>query len=155
MGRPGQRSDVVIAIFDYQPGVKLARPGGMSAAAGGDANAWGLMPNSRAKVTGIALSPNLWGDKPQPHNGQHVFFLLDGCKDAGKGVGRGFFVEMLRSELRQVRSTLEAYAASAEITGLEEASACGLGMSNQGAWNLLLRVTSRAGVATYKIDRWD
>jgi len=118
-------------------------------------SSWGLQPGQMVPVTGIALSPNLWGDQPQTHHGRHAFFLLEGCRDGSSGRGRGFFTETLRSELRAARSTLEAYNAQAVITGVEGATACGLGVSASAPMNLSLRVTSKAGVAYYKLDRWD
>jgi hypothetical protein len=84
-----------------------------------------------------------------------VFFLLEGCKDAGHGVGRGFYSEMLKSDLKPVRATLEAYTASAAIVGAEEADACGLGFSDQAPWNLTLRVMTPTGQRTVLIDRAD
>jgi hypothetical protein len=71
-----------------------------------------------------------------------------------QGVGRGSFVETLRSEFHGLRSTVEGYAASATIAGGEDANACGLGLSEQAPWTLRLGVRTAAGVAVYLIDRW-
>ena len=146
-------SNVTVAEFNYVPGQRLASPprGLRSAQTEG---AWNVATGQWVKVNGIVASPNMWGDKPMSQHGQHTFFLLDGCKDT-QGVGRGFYTETLKGEYRSVRATLEAYTASAVIAGAEEASACGLGMNNSTPWNLMLRVTSDAGVGFYKIDRWD
>ena len=54
-----------------------------------------------------------------------------------------------------MRSTLEAFNRTATIAGADEAEGCGLGMSDQTPWNLVLRVTTANAVATYLIDRWD
>jgi hypothetical protein len=117
-------------------------------------NSWGVSANF-VKVNGIVNSPNTWGDKPVLQAGQHVFFLLDGCKDATEGKGRGFFNEMLKSDLREIRKTLESYMANTAIEGSEAASACGLGYSKDSEWNLILKVKSDLGVRFVKIDRWD
>jgi len=152
----GEMSNVRVASFDFRPGQKLTyAPVDMRPASAGSPNAWGLTPNQWAKVTGVTLSPNMWGKTPMPQHGQHVFFLLDGCKDTSKGTGRGFFVETLRGELRPLRSTLEAYTATAAIEGADRATACGVGMTSGATWDLLVRVTTESGVATYKLDRWD
>lgn len=98
---------------------------------------------------------NLWGERPLPHCGQHVFFILDGCRDLSEGKSRGMFVEMLKSDYREVRATLEAYLAQALIAGAEAATACGLGMSSSAPWNLTLRVTDALGTRDYRIDRWE
>jgi hypothetical protein len=97
----------------------------------------------------------LWGEKPLQQHGQHIFFLLDGCRDTTQGVARGFFTETLRSEFHPIRATLEAYSAAATVAGAEEANTCGIGMSNGTPWNLTVRVTTAQSVATYLIDRWD
>ena len=149
----GSASDVEVTSFDYVPGQKLGAvpPGLRSTQASG---AWGLAPGQWAPVTAIVPSPNLWGDRPLTQHGQHMFFLLDGCRDKVRGVGRGFFVETLRSEFYPIRSTMEAYATSATLAGAEDATACGLGMSDQSPWNLTLRVTTATATTTYLIDRW-
>ena len=95
------------------------------------------------------------GDRPLRQHGRHLFFLLHGCRDTRRGVGRGFFVETLKGEFHPIRSTLEAYTATATLEGSEEATACGLGMSDQAPWDLLLRVTTASGTTLYQIDRWE
>lgn len=151
----GANSDVEVASFDFVPGKKLdAPPRGMRPAKD-EGDAWNMAPGRWVRATCIAPSPNLWGDRPLKQHGRHVFFLLEGCRDTMRGVGRGFFVETLRSDFHPIRSTLEAYAASATIAGAEEADACGLGMSDQAPWNLALRVTTASSVQTYLIERWD
>lgn len=148
-------SQVVVADFHYsRSGNSAMHTPGMRAPSR-EAGTWGLAPGAMVKVNAIVESPNMWGDKPTPHHGQHAFFVLDGCRDKTAGLGRGFFTEMLNSELRPARATLEAYAAAATIAGAEEADACGLGMSNQAPWDLVLRVHTAAITQLYKIDRWD
>lgn len=128
------------------------------AGASTSSSSWGVQPGQWTKVRAVTLSPNLWGPMPQTHHGRHVFFLLDGCRDSTSGLGRGFFAEALRSELREVRSTLEAYAAKTPIQGAEGAEACGVGFKEggQGWADALLRVTDRRGIqSVYQLDRWD
>ena len=114
---------------------------------------WNLS-TSRAEVTGIALQPNLW----QPgyeHNGEGVFFILNGCKDTHNR-SSALFPEILRGELREVRSTIEAYSKQHKIGGYDEASACGLLLqSSRDDWKCTLHVTTDVGVSIYKLDRWD
>jgi hypothetical protein len=144
-----------VAVIDYVQGVRPEAINGLRRASAGAANEWGVAPGW-VKATAIVESPNLWGKTPIPHFGQHAFVLLEGCKDTTQGVGRGFFTEALKSDLRQVRSVLEAYTASAKIAGAESATACGLGISKQSTGDMLVRVTSASGgSAAYKIDRWD
>jgi hypothetical protein len=154
-GETGAASDVTVLEFDYEPGQRLARRPQQATPPPGGTGAWGLRAGSWARVTGIAASPNLWGEHPLTQHGRHTFFLLDQCRDTTSGRGRGFFTETLRSELRPIRATLEAFNSSAEIAGAEQATACGLGMTDQQPWNLTLRVTTAHSVAVVMIDRWD
>jgi hypothetical protein len=143
-----------VASFLYQPGVPLnlasERPTGLTTT-----NGWGLTPNTWVPVTAVVQSPNLWGTPQRDSHGPHAFVLLEGCRDTQDGLGRGFYTEMLKSTLQPVRSVLEAYTATAEITGKDQATACGLGLSPTGTGALALRVTSLGTVSTYTIDRWD
>lgn len=116
---------------------------------------WTAAKNTFVEVTGITTSPNLWGKEPVPHAGNHTFFLLDGLKDTSEGLGRGFFNEHLKSEFREIRRVLEAYAATATIEGAEEATACGLGFSKDTPWDVTFRVTTAVGTQLVKVDRWD
>lgn len=146
----GERHDLV--SFHYQRGVAPAIHGN---AVQSNGEAWGLATNQFHPVTGVVKSPNLWGGNPVERVGDHTFFLIDGCKDSTEGKGRGFFNEMLKPELREIRKTLEAYTANTPIADNETATACGLGFSKDGEWNVTLRVTSGSVVGLYKVDRWD
>ena len=144
-------SRIDLASFRYEHGVAPAIRGNATPAG----TAWNLTVNQFCPVTAIVKSPNLWGDNPVTHAGDHTFFLIDGCQDTTEGKGRGFFNEMLKPELREIRKTLEAYTANTPIAGGDSATACGLGYSKDGEWGVTLRVTTGTIVATYKLDRWD
>lgn len=106
-----------------------------------------------ATVTGIALQPNMW----QPgyeHHGAGALFILEDCKD-GNNKSSGLFPEILRSELREVRHTIEAYSNANELGGYDEASACGILIQSGFKIPVWLRVTTDVGVRNYKLDRWD
>ena len=115
---------------------------------------WNLPRGGWTDVTGITLQPNLW----QPgydHQGHGLLFVLKNCKDT-QNKSSGLFPEIMRSELREVRSTIEAYSRSNALSGYEEASACGRLLQSGHSWNNVeLRVTTNLGVSTYKLDRWD
>lgn len=121
---------------------------------------WGINSGSFVKVNGITTSPNTWGQKNGEHHynpsGEHIFFILDGLKDTSEGKGRGFFTEMLKPELREIRKTLDAYTAGTPIENAEEATACGLGFNKENNWDLTLKVTLKNGsTRLIKIDRID
>ncbi|MBQ8647888.1 MAG: hypothetical protein IJ484_07085 [Oscillospiraceae bacterium] len=145
--------------FDYRDGVVTnLRMGGSpceGAGAGGIAD-WNLEANAFVPVTAVVTSPNLWGDKAVPSLGSHTFFLLEGCRDNGEGRGRGFIAETMVPELTPYRRTLNAYTTQSVIEGADTADACGMGYSEQGEWNLTLRVLNRSGsTRIYRIDRFD
>ena len=123
---------------------------------GGSApSAWGLRIGW-VEVTGVVLQPNLW--KPGfEHSGQSVFFILKDCKDHRyRGAGVALFPEVLKSELHEVRATIEAYSRTAVIESYDEASACGIRcQANSKLWNYTFRVTTDLGTTMYKLDRWD
>lgn len=121
---------------------------------GSDYSKWNLS-TGYCKVTGVSYQPSMWyGDFP--HQSKSVYFILEGAKDSGyKGAGNALFPETLKSELREIRSSIEAYSKSATIEGYEEASACGIRLQYGSNWDATFRVKTNTGTAVYKLDRWD
>lgn len=150
----GTNERLNIFEFDYSNGVvtNFKSATGTSAS---NTETWGLMTNEFAEVTGIVKSPNTWNDRDGAKNGEHTFFILKGCKDTSEGKGRGFFNEILKPELREIRKTLEVYSANTPIEEAESADACGVGYSVDSEWNVLLRVESNGNSRMIKIDRFD
>lgn len=143
-----------VFVFDYRDGkISNLQIGGQKGSVQ-SSSAWGIATNSFAKVKGILRSPNAW-DCSSSVAGEHWFFLLDGCKDADEGKGRGFFNEMLKPELRTIRKTLELYTAETPLEGAEEADACGIGYAIGSDWNVTLKVTENGNTRLVKIDRYD
>jgi hypothetical protein len=108
------------------------------------------------KVTGICYQPPMWYGN-MDHQSKGVFFILNGAKDNGHSrCGSGLFPEILKSELHEVRSTIEAYSKSTSPAGHEYASACGINLQYSRSWdNTTVLVKTGTGSATYKLDRWD
>lgn len=139
--------------FDYRNGVvSNLKTGGHTTES--NSELWGLTMNTFVEVKGIVNSPNTWGDG-KTTNGNHTFFILEGCGDTSEGKGRGFFNEILKPELREIRKTLELYSANTPIEGAEDSDACGVGFTTDGEWNLVIRVTSNGNSRLVKIDRFD
>lgn len=141
--------------FDYINGeVKNFKAAGGTSTS--NSEMWGLTTNEFVEVKGILKSPNMWNksndENPDNH---HTFFILEGCKDDSQGKGRGFFNEILKTELREIRKTLELYSANTPIEGADESDACGVGFTTDGEWNLVIRVTSNGNTRLIKIDRFD
>lgn len=118
-------------------------------------NTWNVPNNAFVEVTGITNSPNMWGSNNVVHSGEHVFFLLKDCKDNSEGKGRGFFTEMLTSDLQKIRKTLEAYTSITPISGVEFSNACGMGFLKGTDWNVEVKVTTNNSSRIIKIDRFD
>ena len=118
---------------------------------------WNLRAGVYHPVTAIALPPSMWSATRRfDHQGEKVFFLLEGAKDTEYLQGAGFFPEFLKSEFHEIRATIEAYARAAVIEGKDEAEACGLGLAKGSTWDQTFRVTAKRGERTlYKLDRWD
>lgn len=114
---------------------------------------WGLS-QGYTEVTGVVLQPNMWRTG-YDHHGKSVFFILKNCKDQNNRAS-SLFPEHLKGELREVRSTIEAYSKSHPLAGFDEASACGIRLQGGSQfWDCTLRVTTDVGVSIYNLDRWD
>lgn len=119
---------------------------------GSQPSQWG-MEIGYCEVTGIAFQPNMWHGGFE-HQGEGVLFILNGAKDQRHN-GIALFPEILKSELHPVRATIEAFSKAMKLSGVEDASACGLLLQNGSNWNARFRVTSDVGTAVYTLDRWD
>lgn len=132
--REGQRNP--FSVYTYVRG-SLARD-------------WNLSSDTWAPVNALTLRPHQWFSDEFKHQQKDAFAIIDQCLDVRGGSSLCLFPEILRSELHPVRATIEAYSNRGKMEGKEDASACGLRVIGAR-----LRVTSKAGVAIYEIDRWD
>jgi hypothetical protein len=121
---------------------------------GSEPSRWNLKGRT-AEVTAITLLPSCWSKDGFEHHGKGAIFILKDCRDLkSANSGGALFPEILKNELRAVRSTIEAYSRTAVLGGAEEASACGLLIS--GNSGVRLRATMKSGaVMAVRIDRWD
>jgi len=115
---------------------------------------WNLR-SGYVKVVAVTLQPSMWRVQLD-HQGKGVIFILEGAKDIRyQGSGLALFPETLKTELRGIRSTIEAFSKAGDLEGFEEANACGVGLQATRKGNIKLRVLSRGTKTTYTIDRWD
>ena len=123
---------------------------------GSPAAKWAMAAGTFVTVNAVSHLPSMWQGGYE-HQGCGVILVLDGCRDMAASVDLCLFPEILRSDYREIRSTIEAYSKSRKLTGAAEASACGLDLRKGGNWNQRMRVTSNNGktVAMYDLDRWD
>lgn len=106
---------------------------------------WNLTNNTWVNVTGVTSHPGV---------DEGYLFILEGCMDTNTQQGLALFPTDLRNELFEVRSVIEAYSKSEQLTGQEDASACGyqVGGNNFG---IQVEVTTNDGKQKYLIDRRD
>lgn len=115
---------------------------------------WGLS-QGWCPVTAVTLGPQSWGDESAfMHHGQHVFLILQGCKDTRES-GNAIFPETLKSEFHGIRATIEAYSRSAKLEGRDESSANGIMLCKGQPWHAVVRVRSGSQTMEYLLDRWD
>lgn len=112
------------------------------------------LENPWTPVTGISLDPAHWF-QDTPGQNEALHFLLEGAQETRKHAGLALFPETLRSELHEIRKTIEEFSRRGQLEGQEEASACGLRAGKGFAWAVLLKVTTADGMRRYKLDRWD
>lgn len=118
---------------------------------GSFATQWGLVGGMWANVTGICEHPSHWNGPSDQANANVL--ILEGARDNAIRE-LALFPETFRSELHEVRSTIEAYSKGSKVQGYEDASACGYGVSK--GLNIKLRVTnSENQTMVYTIDRLD
>lgn len=127
---------------------------------GSPAARWGLKGNDFVECTGIFLSPNAW-QEGSTHQGLSLFFALKDCRDSRMS-GLALFPVILRSELREVRSTIERFSnTQGTMEGAEAGNANGLAlqMTSDAAGSTVqigVRVTLKHGVEqNYRIVRWE
>jgi hypothetical protein len=122
---------------------------------GSMASRWGLSAGW-ARVVAVTLQPNLWHGAKFEHQGAGALFVLPGAKDGNAArAGCGLFPEILKSELREVRSTIEAFSRRATPSGAEEASANGYIIQKNNADATVRAVLGNGMRMGYRIDRWD
>ncbi|GAB2517989.1 hypothetical protein GCM10027167_20930 [Nocardia heshunensis] len=116
---------------------------------------WGLHPGELRDVTAVVDHPAAWNvDEDRTHREQSVMFTLAGATDTGYTKGAGFFPSYLRSDLHEIRKTLEAHTLEAVVAGRDEAEACGL-LVSKGTIDHTFYVTTDTIRTPYTLDRWD
>jgi hypothetical protein len=117
---------------------------------------WNLKPGNYCRVTAVSLLPSMWGPEPLSHFGKGVFFILEGAIDRrSEKAGLALFPETLRSELREIRSTIEAFSKAGRLEEADKATACGVVLMAGNQRDIRLRAKSKLSTLEYKLDRWD
>ncbi len=122
---------------------------------GSTAGQWNLQAGQYAEVTGVTLASHMWGGQRLANQKRSVTFVLKGARDTGHQRSGGMFPETMRSEYHAIRKVLERHFMQAAIEGKDEATACGICMSDGAQWNHRLRVQAGGVMVEYVLDRWD
>lgn len=101
------------------------------------------------------MQPSSWTGAAS-HHGEGAYLIVRGARDRnGVRCGIGLFPEILKSDYRAIRASMEAYSRSQQLGGQETASACGICLHKGLAWGQTLRATVAGARVLYLLDRWD
>lgn len=121
---------------------------------GSEARQWGIKIGSLVDVTAISNLPNEW-QAGFDHHHKGIIFILSGAVDS-KDSGLALFPETLKTELHEIRSTIEAFSKAGQLEGKESASASGVMIGNGSNFNAVFRCKFKNGVIlNFQIDRMD
>lgn len=123
---------------------------------GAPADAFDLEAGTYAQVLAIVTMPWKWNPATADFGHSGELLVLEGAEDESVDE-LGIFPQDLRSELHQVRTTIEAYSKEGTIQDVDGQKAQGLMLSYGRPVPHLcqLRVTNALGCTFYNIDRWD
>ncbi len=119
---------------------------------GSMASNWGLRSGEWANVDAVTLKPSFWGEAMNNQSPGAVL-ILHGAKDS-REVPVCIFPETLKSDFHAIRATIEAFSRNGKMEGADESSACGLMVEGQD-FDHTVRVTTKLGRQSYRLDRWN
>lgn len=112
---------------------------------------WALVDGEWADIVGVTLMPSNWNGCKSDFS-KHVCLVIEGMRDA-RNSSASLFPEILRSELREVRATIEAYSSNACIQKTENPVGAVILPSTVG--NTVIEVAGDVLRRYYRIDRWE
>lgn len=125
---------------------------------GSPASQWGLRSGVWVDVNVAVYNPAAW-KPPAMTQYKGVLLVLDGCMDSNENSGNALFPECLKSELHEVRATIEAFSRRAKLGGRSGALASGLYLGGTSQSNdrhgIVVRAFYKGAWQQYHIDRWD
>ncbi len=117
---------------------------------------WGLTANQWVDVKMIFNNPAHWSDPNAfQHQGNHVFFALDGAHDRRYVEGGLFFLSHLRSEYKPIEKVLEQHSKNNRLDKVGPNDANGMMFAADQPWNAQFRVVTNETVQIIDIDRFD
>ena len=118
------------------------------------ASRWGLRAGSYCEAVGITALPWMWNGGMSSNQSEGAVLLLSGARDSSC-TGLCLFPETLRSELHEVRKTIEAHSHSGRLVRPTGQLASGLGFGPNSSQSISLEVTQGGVIYSVEIDRWD
>lgn len=115
---------------------------------------WSLPQGSWVEITGLSPSLAWWRGQKSTHFPEAVVAHLKGARET-RPASLCLFPEILKSELHEVRRTIEAFSQKGTPEGAAEGTANGVIFGSRGAINALLRVTGKNSTREILVDRWD
>lgn len=111
---------------------------------GSTAQQWGLQSGQWAKAAAICLKPCHWQSDKFTHQGDGIFFILEGAKEK-RAAELCLFPEILKSEYHGIRSVMEAHSRSQKVQDAEHGTANGIALDGIGT--LTVRVKGKLGAS--------
>ena len=118
---------------------------------GSTAFQWGLRSGSWTDVEAIVEQPNMRSNAS--HQGEQIMFVIKGAADT-RNTSLALFPEILKSDLREIRSTIEAYSRKGTLKRPRGQLASGY-MTDFNSHRVIIAVDHGSFKKHYTIDRWD
>ncbi len=118
---------------------------------------WGLTADNWCRVVGICQLPFQWNVDRFAHHGDGAMLLLEGCSDRLNSTS-ALFPAQMKSELHEIRATVEAYSLSHPLELSSEGGqlASGIKLSKNDTFGVKVRATMNSGITiTVTLDRWE
>jgi len=109
---------------------------------------WGIETEKYVKVKTIMRSPNFWDD--QKIGNEHMFFLLEGCKNPERT--RGIYNEFLKPSLEQHRKVFEMLGDKSKCDPIGDEQLSGVGISSTKGDSVTLMVSSGGKRQVYNVS---
>lgn len=131
-------------VGDRNPGALYVYHGGSTA------SNWHLPSGSFVEVLGLSHTPGAWTGSHEEV--KHVLFILEGARDR-RNNELALFPTCIKSELHEVRATIEAHSKSRKLDEELAPLAAGYLIGSERGCDVL--VTTQQGTAYYRIDRYE
>lgn len=123
---------------------------------GSHSRQYNLLSNTWSEVSCITHLPHMWNggeDKFSQHSRGIMLVLKDAFEQRSPGLA--LFPSMLRSDLREVRATIEHISKMTKMESLDQGTTCGVILqASNSAWKARVLVQTKFRSTEYVLDRW-